>query len=89
MANTTKSKPAPVTSAEIQDRGRTLQRTFQMAGIPQYTRWFLEVEPKWLGDTSRIYRIRRLFNGEGTKDDLGLLEKCEVLVNTFLKKNAA
>ena len=85
MANTDKKKAASVTSADIQERGRTLQHTFRVAGIPQYTRWFAEVDPKLRGDSSRLYRIRRLCNGEGTREDLPLLEKCEFLVRTYLK----
>lgn len=88
MSNNNKTPSAPVSSADIQDRGRALQHAFRIAGVPQYTRWYLEVEPKWKGDSSRMYRIRRLFNGEGTKDDLSLLEMCEVLARRHLKQAA-
>lgn len=85
MAASTNRSHASVTSADIQERGRALQHTFRVAGIPQYTRWFTEVDPHLKGDTSRLYRIRRLFNGEGTREDLPLLEKCELLVKSYLK----
>lgn len=88
MTQSTIRSRARVTNADVQERGRVLQHTFRVAGIPQYTRWFVEQEPKWNGDASLINRIRRLFNGEGSREDLPLLEKCEVLVAQRLKSAA-
>lgn len=88
MAPSTRAKAANVTNADVQRRGRDLQQKFRIAGIPQYTRWFAEVDPVLRADTESLGRIRRMFNGEGTKKDLALLEKCELLTRTHLKSAA-
>lgn len=89
MATTYNGRGRTVTPADIQSRGRALQHRFRVAGIPQYTRWFADVDPKLKGDAARINRIRMLLNGQGSTNDLELLQKCEVLVELHLNSKAA
>lgn len=87
---TSKTKEAKtITSADIQDRGRSLQHRFRVAGIPHYTRWLVDKDPKLEGDGPIQYRIQRLFNGRGSVDDLELLKKCEAIADRFLGRQAA
>jgi hypothetical protein len=83
------TKARTVSKSDIQHRGRALQHRFRMAGIPQYTRWFADVSPGMKGDATAMHRIRLLFNGQGSMDDLALLEKCEVLAALHLNSKAA
>lgn len=88
MTKSKKEEAANVTTQEVQQRGRALQHRFRVAGFPQYTRWFVERDPSLIGDGSIQSRIQKLFNGQGSKSDAVLLEKCEALANRFLA-NAA
>lgn len=89
MTKKGKTRTIGMTKAEIQERGRALQHAFRVAGIPQYTRWFAEVDPLMMKAAGRPTRIRRILNGEGTTADVALIEKCEALVKKHILNNAA
>ena len=89
MTKKGKTRTIGMTKAEIQERGRALQHAFRVAGIPQYTRWFAEVDPLMMRAAGRPARIRRILNGEGTTADAALIEKCEALVKKHILNNAA
>lgn len=84
MTRSAQPRPKPLRVSDVEDRGRALQHRFRVAGFPQYTRWLVEHEPKWMGDGSLIARVRSLFNGRGSMGDVELLEKCEALADRFL-----
>lgn len=88
MTKKGKTRTIGMTKAEIQERGRALQHTFRVAGIPQYTRWFAEVDPLMMRAAGRPTRIRRILNGEGTTADAALIEKCEDLVKRHIRQTA-
>lgn len=88
MEKTKKLAAVNLTTQEIQERGRALQHRFRVAGFPHYTRWIVDRDPSLVGDGSIQSRIQKLFNGQGSKTDAVLLEKCEALANRFLA-NAA
>ena len=88
MTKKGKTRTIGMTKAEIQERGRALQHAFRVAGIPQYTRWFAEVDPLMMRATGRPTRIRRILNGEGTTADAALIEKCEDLVKRHIRQTA-
>lgn len=86
MEQTSQPPRKPTTYAEVQERGRALQHRFRVAGIPQYTRWFVDHYPRWKGDATRMERIRLVFNGQGSMADADLLVKCEVIANENLPR---
>lgn len=88
MEQLKQSRPKPMRTSDIQQRGRALQHRFRVAGFPQYTRWYVDQEPKWKGDASLMNRINVLFNGRGSMEDVELLLKCEALADKGLPKNA-
>lgn len=86
---TSKSQSPSLPTADIQARGRSLQKRFRDAGIPQYTRWMIERRPKMGEDFTVIDRMRKVFNGEGARRDTALLILCEEIADLYLPKQAA
>lgn len=84
MEHSKQARSKPLTTGDVQERGRALQHRFRVAGLPQYTRWYQEQDGKLVGDASRIQRINVLFNGRGSMQDVELLEYCEALADQHL-----
>lgn len=78
-----------ITLADIQARGRELQRRFRNAGIPQYTRWMAEHNSTIKAEPSIAGRVRKLFNGDGSRRDVPLLILCEEMADKHLPQQAA
>jgi hypothetical protein len=87
MRGTSQQRVQHPSTDEIRRRGADLNYRFRLAGLPHYFVWLCEYKKEWVGDTELAARIRRIFNGRGSKRDLSLIKECEVIADKYLPKS--